>query len=581
MATFKHYLASPVVAICVGMLCILPLAITVQRPSGYELSIYSGLNAYAMMPLAVVLILSYSLVVSGRLWAFTPMTAILCVTNIFLISMPYVKGYYFYGQADPSAFVGFVVDILKTGHTYFDDFYPLSHIWVAQLCEMLGIEPRFIFALLNPLVWAVFVLGASLAAKQIENRWGPLASGTALGLACVFWLTPSEAAYFGYVFPFFMTLELSGVVMYLLLRARTASETLVLLTLLISMSLYHPLTAAVFMASFLLCSFLIRPLSAAFRRKFVIIAVVLTGWLAYFTMFRNIVRALQLMLTGQMAVGEVFETVAKLGLGAIGTIELFAKSYGHGLFALSLAALSYPIAAKYVKGNIKLRKQLMIPYSFLMVSSVLMLALFSAGYVGFSPFRFYTIAVMISLPAAIWTFLHFIRRNPGVGRVVSATIIILLWVSSAISLYPSPYLLRMNDQVSHQMIMPVQWLHEHHPSYVVLVAPFHIFTTRDMYRSVAGFSESDKEYGQLPDLPDHLAYGDVSQIRSAYHNLRGIPAWHPIYVIFDTSVVRIYKELYPGVQRYTWDDVHLFLSNPYVLKTYDNGESQVDIILGT
>jgi hypothetical protein len=561
------------------------LAITVQRPFGYELSIYNGLNAYAIMPLAIVLVLSYSWVVRGRLWAFTFMTTILCVTNVFLISLPYIKGYYLYGQADPCLFVGFVVDILKSGHTYFDDFYPLSHILVAQLSQILGTEPRFVFALLGPVMWAVFALGASLATKQIEHQWGPLVGGTARGLACVFWLPASgaagEASGFVYVLPFFMTLELSGMVMYLLLRPRTASLTAVLVILVVSMPLYHPLTAAIFTISLFLGSFLIRPLSSFFRRMSGVIAVALAGWLVYFTMFRNMARGLALFLSGEAAARQVFQTVAKLSLGATGTIELFAKLYGHGFFALSLAALSYPIAAKYVKGNIRLRKQLMIPYSFLLVSLGLMLALFFGGSVGFSPFRFYVIAVMISLPAAIWTFLYFVRRSPAVvGRVLSATIIILLWVSSVVSLYPSPYLLLPNDQVTHQMVLPVQWLDEHHPSYVVLVAPFNIFSGRYMYRFVAGFSESDTRYGVLPDLPDHLAYGDVSQIRSVYHTLRGIPAQYPIYVIFDASVVQIYKELYPGIGRYTWDDMQTFLSNPSVLKTYDNGESQVDEIVG-
>ena len=126
------------------------------------------------------------------------------------------------------------------------------------------------------------------------------------------------------------------------------------------------------------------------------------------------------------------------------------------------------------------------------------------------------------------------------------------------------------------MVLPVQWLDEDQTSYVVLVAPFRIFSGRYMYRFVGRLQRIQYKVWCTagPTWPSRLRRRIPDKI--CLPN----PARYPIYVIFDASVVQIYKELHPRIEGYTWDDVHLFLSNRCVLKKYDNGESQVDLIFG-
>jgi hypothetical protein len=551
------------------------LTIFVQRPVTYELSIYAGLNAYAFVPLALVAALSYLWVERGRLWAFNVMVMTLCTVNLIFISLPVIKGYYYYGQYDGSAMVGYAVDILRNGYTYHEDFYPLAHVLVAQLCYILPAEPRFVQALLAPFMWGVFALGTSLVANQFEQHNVPLAGGMARCLACVFWLPAVTFSGFGYALPFTMTLELSAMVMYLLLGSTTRSRTLALAILLTSMTLYHPLIGALLATSILFASlFVARPLSSIFRQMGALTAVTLLGWIVYFALFRDLVTAASLMLTGEAPVGGVLETIAKLNLTPIGTIELFVKLYGHGVLALGLVALSYPILTKYVKDNKRLRRGLWTLYPFLFVSFVFMVPLFFVGALGFTPFRFYWFAVLVSIPGAIWTFLYVVKRmhHVRVVRFLAVTIIIVLWISSVLALYPSPYLLSPNDQVTRQMISPLQWLYGHHPDYAIPVPPLGIYNTRDMYVSVAGM-HGRTGYIQLANFPNHFAYGNAAEIRALY----GTRIRYPIYLVFDASVVEVYKELYSQLPRYTSEDLQLFLSNPSVVKTYDNGNSQVEL----
>lgn len=564
-------------AACAGSLCVMLLAITTQRSSGYELSIYAGLNAYAFVPFALAAVVSYVWVIRGRLWTFNIITMIFCVTNVIFISLPSIKGYYMYGQYDSSSFVGYVVDILRNGTTYYNDFYPLSHILVSQLSLILGTEPRVVLAILSPVMWGIFTLGASLAAKQIEHHHDPLAAGVVRGLACIFWLPQ----FFGYALPFFMTLELSAIVVYLLLGTFTTSRTLVLIILLFSMPFYHPLTAVLLMISLLAASALVtKPFSVMFRRMSLLMAVTLGTWIVYFAWFRDLVTAVSNMFTAEARITEVAQTLGKLNLTLIGTIELGAKMYGHGALVLGLAVLSYPIMAKYAKGNARLRTKLRILYPFAVVSSAFTFMLLLVGNIGFTPFRFYWFAVLTSLPAAIWTFLYLVKRIRDVrlARFLALTIILLLWVSSLALLYPSPYVIRPNDQVTYEMIYSMGWIQEYHPSYRLVVAPFNSYSTKDLYISVSGWSEygTEKGYRELVPLPDHLAYGNVDQIRTLYASTRG-----PIYVTYDTSVTRIYQELYPQLQRYTPEDIQVFLSNPSVGKICDNGESQVYVIFAS
>jgi hypothetical protein len=573
----KYSLSWRLVA-CACVLTVMLLVITTQRSSGYELSIYAGLNVYAFVPLALAAVVSYVWVIRGRLWAFNTITMIFCVMNVIFISLPSIKGYYMLGQADSSSFVGYVVDILRNGTTYYNDFYPLAHILVSQLSLILGTEPRVVLAILSPVMWGIFALGTSLAAKQIEHHHDPLTAGVVRGLACVFWLP----AFFGYTLPFFMTLELSAIVVYLLLWSFTTSRTLVLIILLFSMPLYHPLTAVLLMISMLAASALVtRPFSVIFRRRSVLIAVTLGAWIVYFAWFRDVVTAVSNMFTAEARITGVAQTLGKLNLSLIGTIELGAKLYGHGALALGLAVLSYPIMAKYAKGNARLRTKLRILYPFAIVSSASTFMFLLVGNIGFTPFRFYWFAVLSSLPAAIWTFLYLVRRIRDVrlARFLALTIIVLLWVSSLASLYPSPYVITPNDQVTYEMMHSMHWIQEYHPSYRLAVAPFNSYSTKDLYISVSGWSEyeTQKGYRELsPILPDHLAYGNVDQIRALYASTKG-----PIYVTYDTSVTRIYQELYPQLQRYTPEDIQVFLSNPSVGKICDNGESQVSVIFAS
>lgn len=577
----KHSL-SWLVPAAASTFCVMLLTIFTRRPLTYELSIYAGLNAYAFVPLALALALSYIWIMRGRLWAFNIMTMIFCVVNVIFISLPLIKGYYMYGQYDPSAFLGYSVDILRTGYTFYDDFYPLAHVLAAQLSLVLGIEPRFVFVLLGPTMWGVFALGTSLAVKQIEHYNDPLAAATVLGLACVFWLPAVATTGFGYPVPYMMTLELCPMVVYLFLRTGSASRTLALIIFLVSMPFYHPLTATILVVSLLVGSlFMARPLSSMFRSVSALIAVTLCAWVVYFSIFGNLVRDVSNMFTHEATITNVSATLGRLDLSPLGTIELWAKLYGLGAFALTLTALSYPILIKCAKVNGRLLTGLRIQYSFLLVSLTLMLAFFSVGGIGFTPFRFYWFAVLICLPSAIWTFLYFIRRmrDVRVARFISVTIIILLWVSSLVSLYPSPYLLTPTGEVTHQMILPEQWLYEHHPSYMIRVAPFTSYGTYGMYASVAGWNEyrSKNGYYELAtNLPDHLAYGNVAEIGALYGSRTG----NPTYVVFDTNFVQTYEELYPQLLRYTREDVQVFLSNGPVGKVYDNGDSQVLVIFG-
>jgi hypothetical protein len=168
-------------------------------------------------------------------------------------------------------------------------------------------------------------------------------------------------------------------------------------------------------------------------------------------------------------------------------------------------------------------------------------------------------------------------RDVPIARFLSVTLVALLWISSVASLYQSPYMLKPNDQVTQQMILSVGWLHEHRPSYAIDVAPFSMYNVQDMYKSVAGVGQYEREYVNLAILPDHLAYGNTAEIRGFYGNA----TVGPIYVVYDRSIVQIYEKLYPHLLRYTQKDVGRFLSNPPVLKTYDNADSQVWVILGT
>ncbi|MDW5562369.1 MAG: hypothetical protein SA339_04010 [Methanomassiliicoccus sp.] len=481
------------------------MVIAYQTPAtGYEISIYSSTPLVVWILFFAALAGGVSIVIhqivtfqykTSRLWMLGLLVIILARATLLLI--PYIRGYADW-QGDQLTHIGFVKDIVFTGHLPSDDYYPVVHILLFAIMSITGLDIT-VANLSTAMISLLFVAFTYILARAIfpnkDNRIiaALIASAIMLG-----------AQYNVYLMPNGWSILFLPLLFYLYLRSSSFILKGLFIFFLIIYPLFHPLSALIVIICIACLEVLKKVVSFAMKRRsapasrpvlnasiaFVFIGLV--SFLPWVLSFQNFKLNMHLMWqhittgfgTDQVAVIGV--SLNKLNMAGFDVVVLLLKIYGADILLILISFLGMLAIWKSIRSS-GLKSE-HISYLSLAVVFILTGFIYFAFLVGFpglsalagGRFFFYSVIFtpLLAAPAlsivlrrvtTLWSSWQkegqrraWITNHIKLNRLLFSGIIIamlmLASISSVISLYPSPLIAQPNTQVTDMDLQGVEWV---------------------------------------------------------------------------------------------------------------------------
>ena len=132
---------------------VIALLVTWSSPAtGYEASIYSATPRLFWVANVLNLIIGLGIIVhqityknnrrESKLWIIG--FVLVFLTFAAVLSLWIIRGYALLGEGDPLTHLGVIRNIISTGHMESSNYYPITHIYLAQLSEISNISPNIL-----------------------------------------------------------------------------------------------------------------------------------------------------------------------------------------------------------------------------------------------------------------------------------------------------------------------------------------------------------------------------------------------------------------------------------------------------
>lgn len=567
------------------------VVISIPPATGYELSLYDvypwyfwGLVTGAAVAGAFVIFGSVQ-TQKDRSWVLGLATMLL--TSALVLLMPQVRGYMMYGRADQMSHVGFVLDIVSTGG-FISNIYPSTHLLILAVADATGTEPSSI-AMVVPVIFSGVYFGGMfyLIVRLFRSRARIL-----FGLPFVV-LPVLREAHTSFR-PFDLSLMLIPLLLYTFVKSQrhpTPSNRTALVIILISLLLYHPLTALFVIGIFLIYSVaryttLPDGEQATPTTIFSLSAAVFVAWYTNFAgiiiRFNGIYQTLFGQETGATLIGTYTGTVEETSPALIDLIRVATFKYGieFALFALGFIFI--------VVSLILMRKDKAEMSSYLKMLAATMAGLSIAGVAVLTlpliiePIRPWQIAKMCAviligqLFYLLWekiSWNEFSVDLADVFQVSLSVIMVFVVVLLTLSVYPSPLGSGTNNQVTEMEIEGSKWMTENGRT-AGAYTQFGI-NYRRFYEYQNGVISASNRLKRVR-LPAHFNYTSYSHLGHSFMN--------ETYL----TITQKGRVLYPGVHpkypenwKFTPEDFQQLERDSTVARVYTSGDYDQYLINGT
>jgi len=630
-----------VLTICCFVLIVVALFVAWNSPStGYESSIYKA------APLLVWIFLLFSaacgmgIIVhqvytkqheTSRLWALGLLLILFSYTAI--LSMHIIRGYYFWSIGDAATHVGEIKNIISTGHTGIDNFYPVMHVFSAQLSQICGLEPELLAKGLPVFFALIYVAFMYLLAKCL------LPSKGAVILATVASLAPLSLRTYLHLVTNSLGNLLFPMALFLLIKSLTTSSwrwrALFILTVFL-FPVLHPVPSvalAVVLVTIPLAKFVFQKVARSGRKifdsgvKFSLVALAVLfawegGWISSFSVTGGVAQSLfaesysipELSPTIVEPEPSITESYPRPELYTLETAPApsrihcaapifarliddlrYAQTYGHSamkhifnLFGavflyIVLALIALPILWRRIRAQPNLRNLVSL-YGPLAGIALLIMALYFTAF-GFSPLRLLPEIVLICtifVGFVLYELVGKARASPRnrfrpIAPVLVAIILIAAFGSGVAKVYESPWILADNDQATHTEIAGMNWFFDNKNRDVAVCS--HCFALGRF----ADFLLNEPEQSEREDIPVRIAI-NYPPPHFGYHKRAWLGEYYTddVYLVLGERDRLRYVEVYPKLAKYRFypSDFERLEGDPTVDKLYSSGGLDVYYING-
>lgn len=563
------------------LLAAIAIVLWTPAPNRYEISIYEPYPGYfwvfliGAMLFGGIVVLDSAQVPHDRTWVFG--VALLVLSNTLFLMLPIIRGYMLYGHTDPMSHIGYVRDIVSSGGVG-DNIYPPMHLLVVAVSEATGADLLTV-GLFVPLVFAGLYLGGMyyVLLYLFDSRRQVL-----LGLPFV--LLPILGDAHISLRPFDLSLLFLPVVFYLFFKSQrspTPSTRIAFVVALVTLLLYHPLTALFLVGVFSLY-FLARIVPGVDDRystptNFVSLsAVIFLAWYSNFagiiTRFSSAYYSLFGTEEGGAPVDAYAETAEEASPPLIDILREATVHFGIDFAVFTLGYLFL------VAGLILFVKQVYAPTSYTVMLGTT-LVVFSFGGLVFllfdlivPPTRPFQIAKISAIVLAgqffylladrvEWDIAQFNSRI-GVSPLFVVALVVVVTLS-IFTFYPSPYGTSDNQQVTEMELSGSEWIMEYGNADNELTG---LELSHRRFHHVQNGVDRPPAF-QRGSIPERFSYTERLYLGANYED--------DSYLTVTRRARLVYPELFPDYRdqwRYTPADFARLELDRTVGRIYDNGD---------
>ncbi|MDD1775203.1 MAG: hypothetical protein LUQ24_06715 [Methanobacterium sp.] len=226
------------------LLALIIIAVT-PPASKYEISVYWACPIYFWWLIIASIILGIIVLLQNAFrsekltpgWFFL-VFAMIILSNLIIILLPVLRGYYVTDIYDELGHLGMIQDIAVNGRIGQSNFYPIPHILTFIITSITDTNYLLTYKFIFPLFYIFYILGIFLLGREISNNSG-------IVFLIIAFAAPPIFTYFNYLFlPTQMCLYLLPMILFLLLKhlARTnISYSLLFFILLLVLPFLHPM----------------------------------------------------------------------------------------------------------------------------------------------------------------------------------------------------------------------------------------------------------------------------------------------------------------------------------------------------
>lgn len=576
-----------------GILLLIGAVITVLRDPGanqYEISVYSAYPGYFWaFVIGSILIGSLVVIASARSpndksWMFG-LTLVL-LTNMLLLSIPYIRGYQMIGRADAMSHVGFSQDVVLLGSIN-SNIYPPMHVVIAALGDATGVQ-LVTLGLAVPLVFSGLYFAGMfyLLVFLFDSRERILFS-------LPFVMLPILGRVHVGLRPFDLSIMLIPLVLYLFFRSQNVPTPAVrgaFVVVLLGILLYHPLTALLIIGVFVI--YFAGRYAPGIKKEyaaptsFVSVSIaVFAAWYSNFTgIILRFVRVFERLFGGGeegAAPVEGYTSAAEQASPPlIDLLRVLTFSYGVEIILFGLGFL-------FIGAVLWLLVREKLPLEVHTLMFVGTLVVFTAGSVIFlfldlivphdRPLQIAKISAVVlagQLFYLLWIHLDWSQYQPKTRTALHVSIVLLVTVLVALtilSIYPSPLSASSNSQVTEMEMDGNEWLTQHGDASDE-VTEFGI-SYRRFYHAQHGV-QPGVPFLHYP-VPNHFNYTNHDNLGQSYGN--------DTYMTLTTRGRIVYPEVFPNYPenwRFTPEEFDRLEQDHSTERIYDNGDYNQYLIEG-
>jgi len=257
-------------------------------------------------------------------------------------------------------------------------------------------------------------------------------------------------------------------------------------------------------------------------------------------------------------------------------VEQFFKLYGGILVLILLAMVALPILQRRIPAE-PVYGNLVSLYGPLVAFVVAIIILYSLN-IGFGPLRTLVYVVIVCTVLAGFMLYQIMQREQQrqrsnyVHRLAPLLVIIILiaiFMSGALKLYPSSYVLMPNWQITKTTIAGMDWFLHNKDTRKELTG---LTIAPGRFADFLISPEERKGRGDIPRyvaedlrLPYHFGYNERLTLGDSYND--------DVYLILNEQDRVVYREIYPEMAqlRFLPEDFEKLEQDPYVDRLYSNG----------
>ena len=567
--------------LCFALLAFILIVLRNNPATGFESSIYTGTPSIVWVVLVFIIVCGTVIILhqlyhrketASNLWVIGLVLIVFSLTILF--SAPALRAYTFYGKGDALSHLGTVRNLISTGHTESRNFYPVLHIYIAQLSSILDVSPMKLFGYI-PAFFAtiLFMPFMYIFARFILPHKGQAILATIAGTAVL-----SVNGYGQVITAPNSSADMLIPLAFLLCSIRVFhmpkfrySVLLIIMVLVLTPFHFVPMFALLLMMLFLWIPnkvlvmiphnqyriFRINKIPPPLNNnyQFVPIMILLVSllyafaWFYPFYIWKSVVINIYTIITtgGSNQFDSLRNTIEFASGYGYSVIEQFFKRYGDILIVGLLTVVSFPILLKKITINRELGKLFGL-YGPLVAFSITLVVLFFFN-INFGPARFlYYIEILGALFAGFILF-EIINRVKNAGRTylvplsfaLIALILVALQVNGIFRSHYSRYTFTPSTHVTLADMRGFDWFFANKDTGIMTtnssLAPWrfaHALLTLEE-RNV----RPDTTRLDYPAVPWHFGYDTNRYLGNAYDE--------DAYMVLDQNDRATYVETYPEV----------------------------------